>query len=60
MVRCKRCGEVVGVYEPMIVVADGDAHRTSLAASGRAAVEAAECYYAACYLDPADTAQARA
>lgn len=24
MIRCQHCGEVIGVYEPMVVVVDGE------------------------------------
>ena len=33
--RCAACGEVLGVYEPLVVVVDGErAGRTSFAALG--------------------------
>jgi hypothetical protein len=30
--RCARCGEVIGVYEPLVHVVDGVAQKTSRAA----------------------------
>jgi hypothetical protein len=32
--RCTRCGDVIGVYEPLVILTDGDGkvHETSLAA----------------------------
>jgi hypothetical protein len=30
--RCRRCGDVIGVYEPMILLEDGKARETSRAA----------------------------
>ena len=58
MIRCSECGEVIGVYEPAIVGVNGDARETSVAASGRHAFEAAECYHHACYLGQTGTSQA--
>jgi hypothetical protein len=49
MVRCRGCGEVIGVYEPIVVLVDGDARQTSLAASDGHDFEGADCYHRACY-----------
>ena len=51
--RCRHCGDVIGTYEPMIVLAEGEARRTSRAAE-RAAERATwapmgECYHNHCY-----------
>ena len=54
MVKCRGCGEVIGVYEPMVLLVEGDARETSLAASGSDTVETADCYHRACYLCPAE------
>ncbi len=32
-VRCDHCGEVIGVYEPLVVIVDGEALHTSRAAA---------------------------
>jgi len=48
-VRCRRCGDVIGTYEPMIVLNDGAMHETSLAASPKLASEGAEHYHSACF-----------
>jgi len=29
--RCTRCGDVIGVYEPLVILTDGQAYETSLA-----------------------------
>jgi hypothetical protein len=47
---CDRCGELIGVYEPLITLDKGRAHETSRAAEpppgGR---QASACYHRACY-----------
>lgn len=48
--RCQRCGDVIGAYEPMIVLEDGDARETSKAADPKAASERGEHYHRDCYL----------
>jgi hypothetical protein len=50
MLRCKHCEDVIGVYEPMIVLHNGRAHSTSRAAEqDTARALAGACYHAACY-----------
>lgn len=54
--RCASCGEVIGVYEPLVHLIDGIAHRTSRAADPQLArTEAGAYYHVACsYLDTTD------
>lgn len=47
--RCQNCGDVIGVYEPMTVVADGQARDTSRAAEPDISRGVDECYHRACY-----------
>jgi hypothetical protein len=47
--RCHQCGDVIGVYEPMIVLTDGQARNTSRAAKKDTARPVGECYHHACY-----------
>ena len=47
--RCAHCGDVIGVYEPLIALAEGRARETSLAAEPAAADWTADCYHRACY-----------
>jgi len=48
--RCKHCDDVIGMYEPMIVLRDGQAHSTSRAAAQEGARGLhGQCYHAACY-----------
>ena len=47
---CRRCGEVIGVYEPLIAVSAGQSRETSRAAeNGNGPSILAECYHADCY-----------
>jgi hypothetical protein len=47
--RCQHCRLVIGLYEPMIVLADGEARRTSRAAEHDRGELVGECYHHACY-----------
>jgi hypothetical protein len=47
--RCHHCDDVIGVYEPMIVLADGRARRTSRAGEQNPGAHLGECYHHACY-----------
>ncbi len=49
--RCVHCGDVIGVYEPLIALAGGRARETSLAAEAAPADCTADCYHRACYED---------
>jgi hypothetical protein len=49
-VRCAECGEPIGVYEPLVHVINGIAHRTSRAADPHIACsEVGLCYHLACH-----------
>lgn len=58
--RCVHCEDVIGVYEPMIVLHNGRARTTSKAAEqdGMGSFPG-ECYHAACY-EPATAGSSRA
>jgi len=48
--RCRRCDEVIGVYEPMVVCSEGVPVHTSLAALGPdAETLGAQCFHAECF-----------
>jgi len=49
--RCHHCEDVIGVYEPMIVLTDGQARNTSRAVEqdGRGLI--GKCYHHACYAE---------
>jgi hypothetical protein len=47
--RCRHCGEVIGVYEPTVRFVDGQAHETSRALEPDMAERASDYYHRACY-----------
>jgi hypothetical protein len=47
--RCQHCDDVIGVYEPMIVLEDGRVRTTSRAAERDRAMLLGDCYHAECY-----------
>lgn len=46
--RCLRCGDVIGVYEPTILLVDGRARETSRAAEPDIGTRG-DSYHGACY-----------
>lgn len=46
--RCSRCGDVIGLYEPILVVANGVPRATSIAAEPEALAGSPERYHRAC------------
>jgi len=48
--RCRHCGDVIGVYEPAILVRDGQAHSTSRAVAPQEIASHEHVYHRACYL----------
>jgi hypothetical protein len=50
-ITCEHCAEVIGVYEPAVVVSDCEVHETSRAAEPGLTSEAGELYHRACYLE---------
>ncbi len=60
--RCKRCNDVIGVYEPSVLIVAEQARVTSRAAEPHVA-DPVECYHHACYVqahgsDPRATGRA--
>jgi hypothetical protein len=49
LLTCEKCGDVIGMYEPVIVVVDGVARRTSQAAELTLASEPGKHYHRGCY-----------
>jgi hypothetical protein len=49
ILRCTDCGDVIGVYEPVMHVFDQIARRTSVAAEPYVCHTAGDCYHAGCY-----------
>jgi len=48
--RCGHCKDVIGVYEPIIVLRDGQALSTSRGAELRVAGDMNECYHRDCWV----------
>jgi len=46
--HCDHCGDVIGVYEPLVLVSTGKPNETSLAANPDLSCAEA-CYHVACY-----------
>jgi len=46
--RCAHCGEVLGVYEPIVVRDGRGARETSIAAEPELGASAADLYHARC------------
>lgn len=50
VLRCGHCGDVIGIYEPLVLVENGRARQTSCAAEPQLlAHEAGTHYHRACY-----------
>ena len=47
--RCQHCQHVIGSYEPMIVLTDGEARSTSRAAEHDRGEPVGESYHRTCY-----------
>lgn len=48
---CHHCGDVIGVYEPLVMVVDGLAHQSSRASEleRESPGRVGNCYHSACY-----------
>jgi hypothetical protein len=49
LLRCKRCGEVIGVYEPLVKLLDGRAYETSRILEPVSSDRGGDYYHRACY-----------
>jgi hypothetical protein len=49
LLRCNQCGEVIGVYEPLVRLLDGRAHASSRALEPASSDRGGEHYHRACY-----------
>jgi len=47
--HCSRCGDVIGVYEPLILVSGDRIRETSMAAEPELPLSGAEHYHRACH-----------
>jgi hypothetical protein len=50
--RCQGCGEVIGVYEPLVAYDGSGAHTTSRAAEPGLRASTAVYYHRDCYVTP--------
>jgi len=58
VLRCRHCGEVIGVYEPLIVSTGGRARETSRAAEDHDEARLrGDCYHRGCF-EPREPDQA--
>jgi hypothetical protein len=46
---CDRCHDVIGIYEPVVIVVDGEARETSRAAEPAIVAKATERYHRSCH-----------
>ncbi|MBA3809422.1 MAG: hypothetical protein H0X28_13680 [Solirubrobacterales bacterium] len=47
--RCTHCEQTIGVYEPLVVLADGRPRETSRAAEPHAVHPGVRCYHRSCF-----------
>jgi hypothetical protein len=47
--RCRHCGDVIGVYEPIVLRAATGDRRTSIAAEPELFPTSDDCFHQACY-----------
>jgi hypothetical protein len=60
VLRCAQCGDVIGVYEPLILVTNGSPRATSLASDPAVSRAPGEPYHRACYDTMRDDAPSKA
>ena len=48
--RCHHCGDVIGIYEPLVLLSESDRRETSLAAEPDLAVGVSPVFHRACSL----------
>lgn len=49
-IHCQHCGEVIGVYEPLIVIVDDEAVQTSRAAARNELAHGGPYYHQPCFM----------
>ena len=49
--RCGHCGEVIGIYEPLVLAHEGLARATSVAGEPQIAAEPGERFHGTCYAE---------
>lgn len=56
--RCRHCRDVIGVYEPMVVLLEHQPVRTSRTTVAAEQLAAEPCFHASCYAELHDDATA--
>lgn len=51
---CKGCGDVIGVYEPLVALKDGHPHETSRINERIGPASGIECYHRDCFARDGD------
>jgi hypothetical protein len=49
--RCGHCGEVIGIYEPLVLAHEGLVRTTSVAGEPRIGAEPGQRFHRACYCE---------
>ncbi len=49
--RCRHCGDVIGTYEPMVALIEGEPRVTSRAAERDSSIVLGDCFHEVCYRD---------
>ena len=56
VLRCESCGDVIGVYEPLVRLLDGSPYETSRALESHLTDRHGACYHRICYTRLDDSA----
>jgi len=56
--RCIRCGDVIGYYEPLVLVAQEHVHLTSAAAEPQITERCGALFHDACYVEEQEASAA--
>jgi hypothetical protein len=51
VMKCGHCGDVIGIYEPVVLLRDGQARTTSAAAEPQVGDEPGEHFHRTCYAE---------
>jgi hypothetical protein len=51
-IRCNRCGDVIGAYEPLVALVAGKPRTANRRAVIGGELDARECYHHACFVAP--------
>jgi hypothetical protein len=57
--RCQHCGDLIGVYEPLIMLSDGRAEETSRLAHPNPIGAGEQCFHRGCFQERGEPATAQ-